>query len=197
MRSIRIATAEEADAMLAIYEPYIMASSYTFETELPSREAFRQRVNNYLTNWPWLVCENDGEIEGYAYASSYRERSAYQWNVECSVYVNEKFQRSGTATSLYSILFELLKLQGFRTVYAVINLPNEKSVALHERFGFEWFANFENVGYKLGRWSTVGWWRLKINGYSENPKPPIKFRDLDHNLIRSIINKKQISRKEK
>jgi L-amino acid N-acyltransferase YncA len=173
--------------MLDIYAPYITDTSFTFESEVPSTHEFADRITNYLVHWPWLVAEIDGKIAGYAYGSKYRERIGYQWCVECSVYIHDDFQRKGLAKTLYTALFDLLKKQGYRNVYAVINLPNEKSVRMHEACGFKWFASYENVGYKLGKWKTVGWWQLVINEYTEEPMPPIKFSELDKNTVSAIL----------
>lgn len=176
---IRLAKPSDAAGILAIYAPYINNSSITFETEVPGIDEFEKRISSYLENWPWLVEETDGEITGYAYASRYRERTAYQWSIECSVYVHDKYLRSGIARKLYSILFAILKEQGFTTVYAVINLPNDRSVAFHESMGFRYFATYEKVGFKLGQWKNVGWWQLQLNEYAHNPAPPVKFTALD------------------
>ncbi|HEX4875408.1 MAG TPA: GNAT family N-acetyltransferase, partial [Chitinophagaceae bacterium] len=142
----------------------------------------------YLDNWPWLVCEADGRIAGYAYASRYRERVAYQWSVECSVYVHDDYHRSGIARALYTALFSILKKQGYRNVYAVINLPNERSVAFHENMGFRWFATYEQVGYKLGQWKNVGWWRLIINEFNQEPGPVIPFSQSDPTFLPSLLD---------
>src|SRR5260221_2465334 len=128
MPFIRLANEKDADGILAIYAPYIENTSYTFETEVLSTEAFAQRINTYLINWPWLVYEINGTIGGYAYATRYRARTAYQWCTESSVYIRNDYQRSGVARAVYTALFEILKRQGFRNVYAVINLSNDKSV---------------------------------------------------------------------
>jgi phosphinothricin acetyltransferase len=187
MKKIRLATVDDAENILAIYKPYITDTSYTFETEVPSLEAFKDRINTYLQRWPWLVCEMDGKIAGYAYAAHYRERIAYQWCTESSIYVHYDFQQRGVARSLYTALFAILKMQSFRTVYAVINLPNEKSVALHERMGFTYFATYENVGYKLGSWKNVGWWQLAINDYDKAPSAPIPFSEMNQSSLPEIF----------
>jgi phosphinothricin acetyltransferase len=184
---IRIATDSDAESILNIYAPYIENTSYTFETEVPSVDSFRERIASYLQSWPWLVCEIDGVIAGYAYGSKHRERIAYQWSVECSAYVHDDFQRVGVGQALYTALIRLLKLQGFRNLYAVINLPNEKSVAFHEKMGFEYFAVYKNVGYKLGKWKNVGWWQLQLNEYTMEPSPPTKFSELDPKLIDDLF----------
>jgi phosphinothricin acetyltransferase len=184
---IRLASSNDANNILNIYSPYILDTSFTFETEVPFAETFAERIENYLQHWPWLVCEIDGKIAGYAYGSKYRERVGYQWCVECSVYVHDDFQRMGIARALYAALFEILKIQGYRNVYAVINLPNDKSVQLHESCSFKWFATYENVGYKLGKWKDVGWWQLVINEYNHEPAPPLKFSEIDKTVLPSIF----------
>jgi len=184
---IRIATGSDAASILEIYSPYIENTSYTFETDVPSIASFTERIVTYLQSWPWLVCEIDGIVAGYAYGSKHRERIAYQWSVECSVYIHDDFQRAGVGQALYTALIHLLKLQGFRNLYAVINLPNEKSVAFHERMGFEYFAVYKNVGYKLGQWKNVGWWELQLNEYMIEPSPPIRFSELDGKLIGEVL----------
>ncbi len=187
MNIIRIATPEDAAGILDIYAPYISNTSFTFETDIPSIEEFAARIKAYLINWPWLVAETNGKITGYAYASIHRERTAYQWSVESSVYIHDDFQMGGLGRVLYTTLFEILKRQGFNNMYAVINLPNDKSVAFHERLGFQYFATYEKVGYKLGKWKNVGWWRLSVNEYGDEPAAPIKFSELNKDTLAAIF----------
>ncbi len=184
---IRIASEKDVGGILKIYAPYIENTSFTFETEVPSERDFLERIKTCLLNWPWLVCEIDGRIAGYAYAARYRERIAYQWSVESSVYIHDDFQRVGIARALYSALLAILKTQGFRNVYAVINLPNDKSVAFHESCGFEYFATYEKVGYKLGQWKNVGWWRLIINEFGDAPAAPIRFSEMDLSFLTNVF----------
>ena len=190
MSTIRLANENDAGGILAIYAPYIENTSYTFEIEVPSIEAFAERINNYLINWPWLVYEVKGMIAGYAYATRYRERAAYQWSVEASVYIHNDFQRTGIARALYTALFEILKREGFRNVYAVINFPNDKSVKFHESCGFKYFATYEKVGYKSGKWKDVGWWRLSINDYADEPVAPVKFSLLNRDFLPLLFKEK-------
>jgi L-amino acid N-acyltransferase YncA len=187
MKRIRIAETNDAAAILKIYSPYIENTSFTFETEVPSIDAFKERIRTYLQNWPWLVCEINGKIAGYAYGAKYRERVAYQWCVESSVYVHDDFQRTGVAKALYSALIEIVRMQGFTNLYAVINLPNERSVSFHENMGFEYFATYKNVGYKLGRWKNVGWWQLQLNDYVMEPKAPVKFLEMHQQLTDPVF----------
>jgi phosphinothricin acetyltransferase len=188
MKLIRQATEQDAPAMLAIYQPFILNTSITFESLVPTAEAFAGRIKTYLENWPWLVCEIDGQIAGYAYGSRYRERTGYQWCVESSVYVQETFQRSRAGKALYTALLDILKMQGYRNIYAVINLPNEKSVAFHESMGYKWIASYENVGYKLGQWKTVGWWQLIINAYVHKPAAPVPFSEISFDALAPILD---------
>ena len=190
MTVIRLATPADAKAILDIYAPYIENTSFTFETEVPSIDDFAERIKTCLLNWPWLVCEIDGVIAGYAYATRHRERTAYQWCTESSVYIHDDFQRAGIAKVLYIALFEILKKQGFRNVYAVINLPNDKSVAFHESCGFKYFATYEKVGYKLGKWKNVGWWRLILNEFGDEPAVPAKFSELDKTFLAQLFVEK-------
>src|SRR4051812_40693656 len=184
MVEVRIAQKSDAPGILDIYKPYIDHSAITFETETPEIEQFEQRINKCLQRFPWLVCVIDDVVAGYVYASAHRDRDAYQWTCECSVYIHDQFKGKGIASALYKILFDILKIQGLRTVYAGITLPNEASIQLHERFGFKHFATYENVGYKTDGWKTVGWWRLQINDYELNPAPPFKF---------SVMNREQFT----
>jgi L-amino acid N-acyltransferase YncA len=188
MPAIRIATPNDAAQILAIYAPYVQNTSITFETTVPTLPVFAARIASYLENWPWLVWEEKGEIGGYAYASRYRERTAYQWSVEVSVYIHNHYFNKGIAAKLYHSLFNILKKQGFRNVYAVINLPNEPSIRLHEKLGFHWFATYENVGYKLGRWKNVGWWRLVIQNFDNEPPTPIPFSKMDATCVDKALN---------
>ena len=176
--SLRLATPEDAAQVLAIYEPYIRDTSFTFETEVPTVTEFAERMRAYLENWPWLVCEDGGKIAGYAYASRYRERTGYQWCAECSIYMHPDYRQLGLGRKLYEKLFAILTRQGFRTLYAVINSPNDGSVAFHEQCGFSFFAMYEKVGWKLGQWKNVGWWRKVLNEFSDAPAPPVMLSQL-------------------
>src|SRR5688572_16294335 len=117
MYSIRLARETDAKGILDIYAPYIENTSFTFETEVPTISDFAGRIRSYLEIWPWLVCEINGEIAGYAYATRHRERTAYQWCTESSVYIHDDHQKKGIALALYVALFSILEKQGFRNVY--------------------------------------------------------------------------------
>jgi L-amino acid N-acyltransferase YncA len=188
MATLRLATPADAKGILDIYAPYIENTSFTFETEVPSLQAFADRISTYLQQWPWLVCEDNGIIAGYAYGAKHRERTAYQWCVESSVYIHDNYLKTGIGTALYTALFEILKKQGYRNVYAVINLPNDRSVAFHEKMGFEYFATYKNVGYKLGKWKNVGWWQLILNEYDHEPAAPVKFSEMNKDFLGEVLS---------
>lgn len=188
MNKIRVAESTDAEKILEIYSPFILNSGITQETEIPSIENFRQRIISTLKERPWLVSETGKEIAGYAYAGKHRERKGYQWCIEPSVYVNEKYSGRGAASALYTALFELLKLQGFVNAYAVITLPNQRSVSFHENFGFRYLTTYKKIGFKLGQWHDVGWWELEINSHNKNPAEPVKFPLLDPSAVAQILN---------
>lgn len=188
MDKIRMANAADARSVLEIYTPYIEHTSYTFEIEVPSVDAFAQRILTYTESWPWLIYEVDGKTAGYAYATKHRERVAYQWCVESSIYIHDDFMHRGIGSRLYIALLAILAKQGVRNVYAVINLPNDASVNFHEKHGFRWFADYKNAGYKLGKWKTVGWWQKKLNEYSDDPHPPQKMSELDTADVSAFLN---------
>lgn len=183
MTEVRLAHTRDAQQIRDIYSPSILTAAASFETEVPSVQEVERRIETCLQKFPWIVCVVDGSVAGYVYASKHRERSAYQWTCECSAYIGEKYKGKGMGEELYRVLFALLKMQGLRNVYAGITLPNPASVRLHEKHGFRHFATYENIGYKLNSWQTVGWWQLRINEYDRDPLPPSWLPMLDRGLI--------------
>lgn len=166
---IRLATPADGEALLDIYKWYIENTAITFETEVPLVEDFEKRIENTLSSFPWLVCEVDGVAAGYAYASKHRERAAYQWSADLSIYVDENYHRRYIAKALYKALEDILKLQGYYTVFAGVTTPNPKSEAFHTAYGFETIGVFENVGYKLGLWRSVKWFKYTLTDYAKEP----------------------------
>lgn len=174
--TVRLATENDAEQIVGIYAPIVRDAAISFEVDPPTVDEMRRRIAETLERVPWLVCERAGEILGYAYASTHRERAAYQWAVDVSVYVHEHTRRSGVGRALYSSLFKLLALQGFYNAYAGITLPNPASVDLHESLGFQPVGVYRSVGYKLGAWHDVGWWQLPLKIPSGPPTPPVEIR---------------------
>ena len=176
--AIRLASAGDAAAIAAIYAPFVEADATSFETEAPSAAEMRTRIAETGVAYPWLVCDCDGVVAGYACASRHRARTAYQWCVETSVYVHTDFRRSGVARGLYTSLFAVLAAQGFVNAYAGITLPNARSVALHEAAGFLPLCVYRGIGFKFGAWHDVGWWHLVIRRHPEAPEPPTPIADM-------------------
>ncbi len=185
---IKIASKDDAAGMLEIYTPFILNSGITQETEVPELEEFQKRIVSTLRERPWLVCEIDGEIAGYAYAGKHRDRKGYQWCVESSVYISPNYYNHGIANALYRALFDILRLLGYVNAYAVITLPNDRSIGFHERFGFDYFTTYKKIGYKLGQWHDVGWWQYEITPHKAEPDDPIKFPNLDQATVDSILS---------
>jgi L-amino acid N-acyltransferase YncA len=169
--TIRLATPEDAKQIQAIYSPYCL-TPISFELEPPTVEEVRGRMARVLEFYPWLVCEVGGELVGYAYASRHRERPAYQWSVDTSVYVRLHRQRLGVGRALYASLFAVLPLQGCVNAYAGVTLPNPASVGLHEAMGFELVGVYRQVGYKCGTWHDVAWYQRPVQRRPADPQPP-------------------------
>lgn len=188
--NIRIAESRHAKQIRDIYAPFVTDGFVTFETEVPDIETFEKRIAGYTQKYPWLVMEEQGHVLGYAYASAYRERIAYQWVVECSVYVHAGQRNRGIAARLYRALFDLLAMQGLYKVYAVITVPNDQSTGFHEKMGFSWFATYKNVGYKAGKWCDVGWWELTLTEPAgQIPSEPIPFPKLNNAAVNDLLKK--------
>lgn len=179
---IRLAREEDIQAILDIYAPHIIDSHHSFEIEVPKLVDFRERVFSTLETHPWLVYIWEEQVAGYAYAGPHRSRSSYQWTTESSVYVHPAYHRKGIAKALYEALIELLELQGFVNMYAIIALPNEASIRFHERMGFQPIGICQQVGFKRGQWIDTSWWQYVIHQRPSNPTPPIPFQKLaiDH-----------------
>lgn len=171
--AVRMATPSDAAAIHAIYAPYVRDTAISFEYEVPSVDEMRVRIQKVLGMYPWLVCEVDGAIAGYAYASRFHPRAAFQWAVETSVYVAPPAQRRGVARALYAALFEMLRAQGVLIAVAAITLPHPASVALHEGLGFRPVREHPNIGFKHGQWRGVGWWQLELAPLPAAPLPPV------------------------
>ncbi len=175
---IRLATAYDSARLLEIYGPYVLSTAISFEYAVPEEAEFAKRIDTTLEKLPWLVCEIDGEIVGYAYASMHKARAAYQWSVDASVYIDPKHHGKRIGTALYAALFELLRVQGYYNAYAGITQPNAKSEGLHASFGFIPIGIFHHVGYKLGAWHDVKRFELALAGLPEKPVKPKLIADI-------------------
>ena len=155
--NIRLAKKSDAAALLTIYAPYVENTAITFEYEVPTIEDFANRIEKTLGKYPYLVAEEDGLILGYAYASTYYARAAYDWAVELSVYVSQDTRGKGVGSKLYDELEGLLDQMGYMHFLACISLPNEDSLAFHAKRGYQQVAHFPKIGYKFERWHDIVW----------------------------------------
>jgi phosphinothricin acetyltransferase len=170
---LRAATPDDAAAIAEIYAPFVTASAVSFETDPPGAQAMRARIEAGGGLYPWLVAEGDGRILGYAYAAKFRDRPAYRFAVETSVYLHPDAAGRGFGRRLYEPLLAMLETQGFTQAIAAITLPNEASVRLHERLGFERAGTYRQVGWKLGTWHDVGLWQKALARAETPPREPI------------------------
>jgi L-amino acid N-acyltransferase YncA len=173
---IRFATPDDAAGILAIYAPFCDSTFVSFEIAAPTEAQMRERIQLIQPDYPWLVCEIDSQVAGYAYASRHRERAAYRWSVDVAVYVAEQNRGRNVGRALYTTLFEILRRQGYFKAYAGISLPNSASVGLHEAMGFRQVAVFRGEGFKLGAWRDVGWWELDLQPRVDEPAEPRPMR---------------------
>jgi len=161
---IRQVTELDATSIAEIYNHYILNSVATFEEEVISSDEILKRINRDKQHkLPWLLAIEDNEIHGYAYATLWNNRSAYRYTVESTVYLSNLSLAKGWGTKLYTALFSELKKMKIHVVIGGITLPNESSIALHEKFGMEKVAHFKEVGYKHGKWHDVGYWQMELN----------------------------------
>ncbi|HEX5155586.1 MAG TPA: arsinothricin resistance N-acetyltransferase ArsN1 family B [Ktedonobacterales bacterium] len=181
--AIRLARPDDTAAIATIYAPYVTDTVISFETVSPDEHEMAHRLAKTLARFPWLVAMCDGEVAGYAYAGQHRERAAYQWSADVSVYVHKDFQRRGIGRALYTSLFAILRALGYYNVYAGIALPNPASVALHEAMGMTPVGVYRHVGYKGGMWHDVGWWEGSLRQQSAEPHPPRALLDVASDTI--------------
>ncbi len=174
--SIRPAEAGDAGRVAAIYAPIVRDTPISFELDPPDADEMGQRIARTAARTPWLVCTTGAALEGYAYATGHRERAAYRWSVDVSVYVHEAARGRGVAAALYEALLGILRLQGFQRAYAGITLPNPASVGLHESAGFRPVGVYRSVGFKCGAWHDVGWWERALVEASDSPSEPLPFQ---------------------
>ncbi len=171
---IRFATEADAERIREIYAPYI-DTPVTFEEEVPAHEEFLERVRTIRSRYPYLVAEDECGIVGYAYAHELRERIAFQWNAELSVYLAPRAQGCGIGSALYGALIELLRLQGIKAVYGVVTSPNPTSEHLHEAFGFSLMGVQPHAGYTCGAWHDMNWFVKEIAPFDDEPEAPAPF----------------------
>nr|WP_242872090.1 GNAT family N-acetyltransferase [Clostridium ragsdalei] len=178
--TIRMATKADAKEILAIYAPYVRNTAISFEYDVPSVEEFTERINNILKKYPYIVAIDNNQIIGYAYVSSFKERVAYDWAVETTIYLSQDCRGKGVGKKLYLALEEILKRQNILNLNACIAYTSTENTYLtnastyfHEHLGYRKVAHFTKCGYKFGNWYDMIWMEKIIGEHSANPKPVI------------------------
>lgn len=176
---VRAAVPEsDAAAIASIYAESGIATVASLEERAPDAEEMAGRIRTITGRYPWLVAEIGGTVAGYAYAGEHRWRTAYRWAADVTVYVSPAHHRQGVGRALYAALLTGLREQGLHSALAGITLPNPASVGLHQSFGFELVGVYRDIGYKLGRWHSVGWYQLRLREpepegvVPSEPRPP-------------------------
>lgn len=187
MIKLRIARPEDGAALAEIYAYYVSNTAVSFECEPPTAAEFSGRIEQKLATHPYLVAEEDGEVLGYAYASAFRERAAYDWDTELSVYVRRDARGKGIGKKLYTALIGLLREQNFVNLYAWITTPNPTSESFHAEMGFAKLGEVEKVGFKHGAWYGVTWYGIRL--CEGEPRAVVSFPELDAERVKSIIEK--------
>ena len=186
---IRIATEKDVPEILAIYAPYVENTTITFEYDVPCRREFMQRFLDITRQFPWLVWEEDGQILGYAYAARPFPRAAYSWVAEPSVYLKMDARGRGIGRKLYAALEELLRLQGYQVLYAIITQENTASVAFHEKTGYKMLSLFPQCAYKFDRCLGIFWMEKRLCSVETPNSFPVPFPQLgqDSQKISDIL----------
>jgi phosphinothricin acetyltransferase len=169
--TVRAATMADVPAIQSIYAPAVTDTFASFEESAPDDVELTRRILA-RPRMPWLVAVDADIVVGYSYASRHRQRPAYRWSANCSVYISPDHRGRGIGRLLYQWLIGEVADLGYVSLFAAIALPNEASVGLHETMGFEAVGVFRNVGYKNGSWRDVGWWQRTLPDHPENPHEP-------------------------
>ncbi len=182
---IRVAEEADAEALLAIYAPYIRETAITFEYEVPSVEEFRERIREILKKYPYLAAERDGEILGYAYAHAFHERAAFAWAAEASIYIRKDMRKSGLGRRLYEALENILREQGVINLNASISsaaVDDEyltgNSRSFHKHMGYRLVGEFHQCGYKFGRWYNTTWMEKDLGEHKTEMEPIKSFDEI-------------------
>ena len=179
MITIRFATVEDASRLLEIYSYYVLNTAVTFEVEVPTIEEFAQRIAHTLDFYPYIVAERDGVILGYAYASRFRTRKAYDYCVESSIYIDKDARYSGVGTLLLQRFEQILQRQGIINIEASITTSHDKSepylnddsLRFHKKHGYRFVGEFHNCGYKFNRWYSMVFMEKIIGEYTDHQQP--------------------------
>lgn len=191
---VRAAMPQDAEQLLEIYTPFVISedcsvSNVSFELTAPSLAEFRQRIVDISSKYPYLVGEKDGQILGYVYCHPYRERLAYQWSVEVTIYLAPAGQGKGLGRLLYETMEKLLCLQGVTMAYSCITVGNDHSIKMHEAVGYRLIGTFTNSGYKNGQWLDTVWLEKQLQPCPKQPDNIKSWRELDPDAVAAVLTK--------
>lgn len=189
---VRAAASEDAEQLLEIYTPFVISedsslSNVSFELAAPDVEEFRQRIQDISKQFPYLVGEVNGQILGYVYCHPYRERLAYQWAVEVTIYLAPAGQGKGLGRLLYETMEKLLCLQGVTMAYSCITVGNDHSIKMHEALGYRLIGTFTNSGYKNGQWLDTVWLEKQLQPCPKQPDKIKSWRELDPDAVAAVL----------
>jgi len=188
MITFRIATVEDAAEILSIYRPYVEQTPISFECEAPTLDEFSARIAGIVKDYPYLVAVVDGAIAGFCYAAPAFERAAFGWDADISVYLHKDYHRRGIGEALYHAVHDLLRLQGYYTVYALITGGNTGSIAFHTAMGYREVGCLPKTGFKLGAWQDLVWMEKELKTREGAPKPIISFSKLDAAAVEAVLS---------
>ncbi|MGN1087944.1 MAG: GNAT family N-acetyltransferase [Phascolarctobacterium sp.] len=189
---MRAAMPQDAEQLLEIYTPFVISkdcslSNVSFELTAPDVEEFRQRIKDISKQFPYLVGEVNGQILGYVYCHPYRERLAYQWSVEVTIYLAPAGQGKGLGRVLYEAMEEILRLQGITMLYSCITLGNEHSIKMHEALGYRLIGTFSKSGCKNGQWLDTVWLEKQLQPCPKQPDNIKSWRKLDPDAVAAVL----------
>ena len=189
---VRAAAPEDAEQLLEIYTPFVISedsslSNVSFELAAPDAEEFRQRIQDISKQFPYLVGEVNGQILGYVYCHPYRERLAYQWAVEVTIYLAPAGQGKGLGRLLYETMEKLLCLQGVTMAYSCITVGNDHSIKMHEALGYRLIGTFTNSGYKNGQWLDTVWLEKQLQPCPKQPDNIKSWGELDPDAVAAVL----------
>ena len=176
--TIREVEINDAKTISEIYKYYVDNFPYTFEYIAPSTEEFAERITDISEKYPFFVCEENGKIIGFAYAHQFKERKAYQWVCETTVYARNGCTKKGVGRLLYEKLLSALKQQGFVRAFAVLGCPNDGSELFHEKMGFSLVSTLPEIGFKLGSWHDIKYYVLELNSFRDDMPEPLTYNQI-------------------
>lgn len=176
---IRLARPADAEALLAIFAPYVHGGTVSFDSQLPSPAAFRDKISHILESYPFYVALLAQKPVGYCYASRFRGQNAYDWAVETTIYLDTSCHGRGIGRQLYQALEKTLARQRVIALYACVSAAHRQSIGFHQRLGYREMARFENVGYKMGEWLDIVWLEKRLGPLPQSPAPFIPFSVLE------------------